>query len=108
MQRITISRYNPTNSIDLQCELAEDGKSARLVDITDHYSGVVEGERDDGTTWSMFIDAHGSPELFWSEQTPTSIDADGNVVGGGVIGEPILLQPDAIESATVTVTYDVE
>lgn len=104
MQRITISRYNSNHAIDTECEVTDDDGTPKLVDITEHYSGVIEGERDNGTTWLMFVDAHGSPELFWSENTPTSVDADGNITGGGVIGEPIILQP-GIESAHVETTY---
>lgn len=52
------------------------------VPITDEYAGVVEGVRDDGTTWVMYLDAAGSPLVFWSERG----------VLGEVVGDPISLQ----------------
>lgn len=60
MQRIEIGRY----------PVPEEG-----------YAGYVEGTRDDGSTWIMFMDAYGSPASFW----PSREDS------GAVIGDPILL-----------------
>jgi len=50
------------------------------------YSGLVEGVRDDGSSWIMWLDENGSPALYWARRDE----------GGGVIGEPIDLavEPD--------------
>lgn len=61
MKRISIERY--PNPVELGT------------------AGLVEGERDDGSTWIMFLDEHGSPQCFWADR-----DED-----GGAVGEPILL-----------------
>lgn len=44
--------------------------------------GLVEGVREDGSSWIVFLDADGSPECFWGLRDEC----------GGVIGDPILLQ----------------
>ncbi|WP_306365332.1 hypothetical protein [Nocardia sp. CC227C] len=49
--------------------------------ITKDWSGLIEGIRDDGTSWILFLNADGSPELFWGRRDE----------GGGVIGEPTVL-----------------
>jgi hypothetical protein len=49
--------------------------------IASEWAGLVEGVRDDGTTWILFLDDHGSPALYWAER-----DLD-----GGVIGDPVIL-----------------
>jgi len=67
MRRISIERYD-----------------AALHDTPDgewEYAGLVEGTRDDGTTWIMWLDRDGSPALFWAKRDDT----------GGVVGDPILL-----------------
>ncbi len=58
------------------------------IDRYDHpdevgYTGSIEGVRDDGTSWILWLDAAGSPECFWANR-----EADGSV-----IGDPILLAP---------------
>lgn len=45
------------------------------------YAGLVEGERDDGSTWIMWLDEHGSPQLFFAQRDE----------GGGVLGDPVVL-----------------
>lgn len=62
MQRITIGRY-------------------RTPDNTPDYAGYIEGVRDDGTEWIMFLDHTGSPAVYWAER--------GN--DGGVVGDPVHL-----------------
>ena len=62
MQRIEIGRYPVP---------AESG-----------YSGYIEGTRDDGTEWIMFIYDSGNPKLFWERRAE----------GGAVEGDPVLLQ----------------
>ncbi|WP_043598929.1 hypothetical protein [Nocardia otitidiscaviarum] len=49
--------------------------------ITKDWSGLVEGVRNDGTSWILFVNADGSPELFWGSRD----------IDGGVIGEPTVL-----------------
>ncbi len=63
MQRVEIGRYTVP---------AESG-----------YAGYIEGTRDDGTTWIMFMDEAGSPALFWPTREQT----------GAVVGDPIKLAP---------------
>lgn len=43
------------------------------------FAGLVEGVRDDGSTWIMWLDEQGNPTLFWGKRDE----------GGGVIGDPI-------------------
>lgn len=62
MQNITIGRYDHES-------------------ITMDYAGWVEGIRNDGSTWIMWLDENGSPTQYFACR-----DAD-----GGVEGEPVLL-----------------
>lgn len=107
MQRVTISRFTKGSDFALNstCELTDDDGTVTVVPIESQYSAVIEGDRDDGSRWIMFVDADGSPELFWSERDPDGFDADGNQIGGGVIGKPINLQPDRTESVGVENSY---
>jgi hypothetical protein len=43
------------------------------------YSGLIEGETDDGQTWIMWIDRQGRPEVFWPQR-----DESGAVLGDGI------------------------
>lgn len=61
MKRITIERYDNPDELG--------------------YSGLVEGTRDDGSTWIMWLDAAGSPEVFWGRRDEL----------GGVEGEAVML-----------------
>jgi hypothetical protein len=49
--------------------------------ITRAWSGLIEGVRDDGSTWILYLDANGSPALYWADRDPD----------GGVIGDPVVL-----------------
>ena len=85
MQRITIGRYKPTPGgpfVDLP-EPRVDGEDTVVstTDVSAYYDGWIEGIRDDGSTWIVWLDATGSPEVFWPRR-------DEN---GGVEGEPISL-----------------
>lgn len=60
MQRITIGRYKGG---------------------VPEYAGWIEGVRDDGTEWIMWLDDHGSPVLLWQHRDE----------GGGIVGEPVVL-----------------
>ncbi|MBF6326567.1 hypothetical protein IU451_29145 [Nocardia cyriacigeorgica] len=63
MKNISIGRYGPRETID------------------DGYTGYIEGARNDGSTWILFLDADGSPALYWADRDS----------GGGVIGDPVIL-----------------
>lgn len=69
MQNITIGRYKPFAGA------IPEGST----DVADLYDGWIEGTRDDGSTWIMWLDATGNPEVFWARR-----DDD-----GGVVGDPI-------------------
>ncbi|WP_052372578.1 hypothetical protein [Nocardia otitidiscaviarum] len=78
MQNITIGRYQTDDFTHLH---TEDGTPAE--EIAAHFAGWIEGVRDDGSTWIMYLDAHGNPETFWGRREDT----------GAVIGDPIILAP---------------
>ena len=44
------------------------------------YSGLIEGETDDGQRWIMWLDQQGRPEVFWPQR-----DEDGAVQGDGIL-----------------------
>jgi hypothetical protein len=73
MQNVTIGRYKPFPG-----EVPEGA-----TDVAEIYDGWIEGTRDDGSTWIMWLDANGNPECFWPRRA-----AD-----GGVEGEPVDLTP---------------
>lgn len=64
MQNITIGRYDHES-------------------ITQNWAGWIEGTREDGTTWILWLDEHGSPSSYWPRRAPD----------GAVIGESIDLAP---------------
>lgn len=68
MRNVTIGRYNGTPA---------------------SWDGWIEGTRDDGSTWIMFLDAGGSPQVFWARRDE----------GGGVIGSPVDLRESLTEDA---------
>lgn len=74
MQNITIGRYKPWPT----------PLPPNVEDTADHFDGWIEGVRDDGSTWIMFLDAHGSPQVFWADREPEDGDYP-----GGVVGDPI-------------------
>lgn len=74
MRSITIGRYDRAAKHGLTVAQGS-------IDIPNIYAGWIEGIRDDGTTWIMWLDAKGSPECFWGQRDPD----------GGVDGDPILL-----------------
>jgi hypothetical protein len=43
------------------------------------FAGWVEGVRDDGTSWILFIDENGSPAEFFAQR-----DESGAILGEGV------------------------
>lgn len=58
MHNITIGRYNGTPA---------------------HWDGWVEGVREDGSGWILFLDQDGSPAAFWAHRTE-----DGTVEGPAI------------------------
>ncbi|MFV8049710.1 hypothetical protein [Mycobacterium sp. 48b] len=83
MQNITIGRYKPTPGgpfSDLPVPVKDDeGTVVSTTDVSAHFDGWIEGVRDDGSTWIMWLDASGNPTVFYPNR-----DAD-----GGVIGDPV-------------------
>lgn len=75
MKRISIERYRPIPD-DIPRPADPD-----LTPAQDLYSGLIEGEREDGSTWIMFLDRDGSPQVYWAQRS-----AD-----GGVLGDPVML-----------------
>lgn len=96
MQRISVERYRADDPS--LCCVQEDDQEPRCVPIIEEYAGFIEGVRDDGTRWIMYIDAHGSPQIFWRER-----DED-----GAVIGEGIPLQSDLRTTASVGGLVEIE
>ena len=75
MRRISIERYAEEPQVR-----AGDGEgNYHLEPQSDHCAGLVEGVRDDGTRWVMFLDKVGSPAMFWAVR-----EEDGSVVGDPV------------------------
>lgn len=62
MQNITIGRYDHES-------------------ITQSWTGWIEGAREDGSTWILYLDEHGSPRMYWGRRDEA----------GGVIGDPVEL-----------------
>ena len=75
MYNISIGRYDDTVG---RVHRDETGAIER---IERTHAGWIEGTRDDGSTWIMFLDAAGSPETYWGRRDE----------GGGVIGDGISL-----------------
>lgn len=78
MQNITIGRYKRFELTGSE-QAALGGGTFR--DVADDYDGWIEGTRDDGSNWIMWLDAQGSPGYFWAQRDPD----------GGVIGDPVRL-----------------
>lgn len=73
MQNITIGRYS-----DDEGRVHRDEAGA-IERIEKTHDGWIEGIRDDGSTWIMFLNAAGSPEVYWGQRDP-----DGGVIGDGL------------------------
>lgn len=91
MQRISIERYTRDQSCTVD---QHDGTAPEVRPLSDEFAGVIEGVRDDGSRWIMYLDAAGSPLVFWSARDET----------GMVVGQPISLQEDV----TVEVDHTIE
>ena len=85
MQNITIGRYRPTPGgpfVDLPVAVSDpEGTVVSTTDISAHFDGWIEGVRDDGTTWIMWLDANGNPVAFFPQRDES----------GAVIGDPVSL-----------------
>lgn len=77
MHNVTIGRYRPAADYGLT---VPEGS----VDVADLYSGWIEGVREDGSSWILWLDANGSPDVFWAQRDE----------GGGIVGDPIVLGGD--------------
>ncbi|ABE67900.1 hypothetical protein PLEIONE_190 [Mycobacterium phage Pleione] len=77
MKRVTIGRYNTMAPEDLPvAHIVAAQRGGSLKDITDSYTGYIEGETDDGRSWILFLDENGAPEIFWAKR-----GKDGEVFG---------------------------
>jgi hypothetical protein len=77
MQRITIGRYKPTPGgpfTDLPFPVENEGTVYSTTDVSAYFDGWVEGVRDDGSTWIMWLDSKGNPTVFYANR-----DEDGGV-----------------------------
>lgn len=72
MRRISIERYAEEPQVRV---------GDHLEPQSDHCAGLVEGVRDDGTRWVMFLDKVGSPAMFWAVRNED----------GSVVGDPVFL-----------------
>lgn len=77
MSNITIGRYKPAADHGLT---VPEGS----VDVADLYAGWIEGTREDGSSWILWLDAKGSPDVFWAQRDPD----------GGIVGDPVVLGPE--------------
>lgn len=72
MSNITIGRYDGC---------AQTGPEGTEKPLVDTWSGWIEGEADDGTSWITYLDGSGRPALHW----PTREES------GAVVGDPVIL-----------------
>jgi hypothetical protein len=79
MQNITISRYKPGELTAIRVHCDADGNELSRGTFEPH-AGYIEGTRDDGTRWIMFLGPDGSPQYFWPYQ-----EEDGAVIGESII-----------------------
>ncbi|WP_280498377.1 hypothetical protein [Nocardia farcinica] len=82
MQNITIGRYRDNESLATRVRCDAEGVEISREEFKAH-AGWIEGVRDDGTRWVMFLDAQGSPQTFWARREP-----DGAVTGPMIDLEP--------------------
>lgn len=75
MQRITIGRYGT-----IPADVPRPADPA-LTPAQDLYAGWIEGTRNDGSDWVLFMDSNGGPSVLWLHR-----DED-----GGVVGDPVAL-----------------
>lgn len=80
MQNITIGRYSEGEAVATRIHCDAEGNEVSREQVQAH-AGWIEGVRDDGTTWIMYMDAGGSPECFWPIRDES----------GAVSGDPVIL-----------------
>lgn len=80
MQNITIGRYKQDEGVFTRVHHDADGVEIGREQVK-AYAGWVEGVRDDGTSWIMWLDASGGPECYWGRREP----------GGAVVGDSVSL-----------------
>lgn len=85
MQNITIGRYKRDEHLHTAHIDIGDKTTSLTVDVADLFDGWIEGVRDDGSTWIMWLDAHGSPVSFWAEREES----------GAVVGEAVNLHRES-------------
>lgn len=78
MQNITIGRYKPNAPL-----LAGTAGIEVAIDVSSVFDGWIEGVRDDGSTWIMWLDALGNPTVYYGQRDET----------GAVVGDPVVLDP---------------
>ena len=81
MQNVTIGRYTENEGLVTRVHHEGDIEVSRTV--TRDYAGWIEGTRDDGSTWIMWLDANANPTVYWGRREES----------GAVIGDPINLAP---------------
>lgn len=86
MQNITIGRYKPTPGgpfCDLPVPVENEGTVVSTTDVSAYFDGWIEGIRDDGSRWIMWLDANGDPLVYYGQRDES----------GAVEGEPVVLSP---------------
>lgn len=78
MHNITIGRYKPNEAVATRIHCDVDGTEVSR-ELVQAHTGWIEGVRDDGTTWVMFMDDRGNPLMFWPQREP-----DGTVRGNPI------------------------
>lgn len=79
MQNITIGRYRPDEGTITKVHYKGDTELRR--EIVHSYAGWVEGVREDGSSWILWLDENASPVMYYGRR-----ESD-----GAVIGEPVTL-----------------
>ncbi|WP_280412559.1 hypothetical protein [Nocardia asiatica] len=83
MHNITIGRYKASEGNITRIHVGADGTEVR--EVAHSYAGWVEGIREHGTSWILWLDADGSPVMYYGRREPN----------GAVIGDPVILDADS-------------
>lgn len=79
MQNITIGRYKTSDDTHNLGHLG-----SITIPVSSVFDGWIEGVRDDGSKWIMWLDALGNPLIYFGQRDAES---------GAVEGEPVVLSP---------------
>ncbi|WP_280393075.1 hypothetical protein [Nocardia wallacei] len=79
MRNVTIGRYQGDEALRTRVHHDAEGNEIGREQFKAH-AGWIEGTRDDGSTWIMFLDGEGGPLVFWGHR-----DEDGGVIGDGIL-----------------------